>query len=206
MLISDPSIIDGLLPPPPQAERQKSKEELAKKPHPDSRGDVASLSEEIDSRREEIAGRKKGKKNLTTDQRADAGALARMEGNAAAVDKYGVSPAAAQAYKHGRTTPGGPMNAELIGAIERRINGAREKAVNHLDSILTGMDEDEFIGLGALDKVKAAQGMANIASKLAPVDKSQERTLIIRVPEGQKTLDSYEVKDVTPEGHVLPSV
>ena len=78
--------------------------------------------------------------------------------------------------------------------------------MDHLESILDIIDDDTLMDLRPLDKIKAANGMAAIAAKIAPVDKSNERTLIIRVPDKQNTLDAYEVRDVTPEGHVLPSV
>ena len=208
LLESDEFILRILAPQEKEVEKSNSEiiEKFSARPLADPLDQVEKSGEEIKEKLFAVQGRQRGTLNKTNEERANIGALARTEGDTAAAEKYGVSPSSANAYKNGKTTPAGPVVATLADAIEVKIGRVRHKAVDHLEDILNIIDTDTLLELQPLDKIKAANGMAAIAAKIAPVDKSNERTLIIKVPDKQNTLDAYEVRDITPEGHILPSV
>ena len=193
-----------------EKEEKKSNSQIIEKfsavPEADPLDMVEKRGKEIEEKLFAVRGRPRGVINKSLGERVEIGALARVEGDSAAAEKFGVSKAAANSYKNGRNTPGGELIPALAEAVEVKISRVRNKAVDHLENILDIIDGDTLLELKPLDKIKAANGMAAIAAKIAPVDKSNERTLIIKVPDKQNTLDAYEVRDITPEGHVLPSV
>ena len=198
---------------PVEKVEEKSNSEIIERfsavPLSDPKQEVEKFGDEIEARlhaKQPERGRTRGVLNKTNEERANIGALARVAGDTSAAEKYGVSVSAAHAYKNGKSTPAGPPLPELAVAIETKIGRVRHAAVDHLETILDIIDKDTLQELRPLEKIKAAMGMANIASRIAPADKSNERTLIIRVPAEQDTLEEYNVIDITPEGHVLPSV
>ena len=209
MLLESDDFIDSIL-EIKEAAPEKSNSQIIEKfssmPEADPLLAVEKRGKEIEDKLFATHGRPRGTLNKSNEERANIGALARAEGDTAAAEKYGVSAAAANSYKNGKTTPAGPVVLELADAIETKIGRVRNKAVDHLENILNIIDTDTLLQLQPLDKIKAANGMAAIAAKIAPSDTSNERTLIIRVPEKQNELNTYEVRDITPEGHVLPSV
>ena len=196
-------------------------EEHASKPIYDPKGDVAGSAADIDNLRGELTPSPQSSRpaaelaaepplakgaHKTIEIRAEIGVYATKHGISAAARQYGISTAAAHAYKNGKNSSSGPVIPELVGIIDNKLRSIRETVVGKLEDTLETISKEEISNLGVLGKVKAAQAFANMADKLAPVDKSSERTLIIKVPDRQDPLDAYNVIDVTPEGRQLPSV
>ena len=224
MLLESEDYINSFLAPQENKEEEDNSqiiEKHASKPIVDPKGDVASSAAAVANAKGEIVPSSKSSRVATLaagmptplkgqhksiDERAEIGVYASQHGITAAAKHFGVSIASAQAYKNGKNTTAGPVIPQLVGIIDTRLRGVRETVVEKLEYTLGAISNDEIDNLGAIAKVKAAQAFATMADKLAPIDKSSERTLIIKVPERQDTLDHYNVIDVTPEGRHLPSI
>ncbi len=130
--------------------------------------------------------------------RATMGALAQTLPTTKIADAFGVSQQAVSAYKHGKTSPSGPPNPELVEKVRDKTEEIHDRALDKLMDTLGLITTEKLTNCEVKDLVRVATGLSQVAantSKRTESGSGSAVSVVFYAPV-QRQEDRYKTLDV----------